>query len=290
LTGLPAATIRSWERLHRVVVPQRDGRDLVYTGSDVKRLQLLAAAVERGHTIQTIARLADVDLELLIAGRASRRATIHAVPPDDEIFKAVLMALSRFDAAGVERELDRLSTALEPRDFVRRVAQFMRRVGDEFAAERLGIAQEHLLSAAIRSQLGGMMKRFRREDAAKRLLFATPPGERHELGLLAAAMLAAAGGFGVVYIGADVPSRQIVDSAARSGVDIVVLGSMYSAAARDLRKHVDYLIDRLPGRVELWVGGVVPSGVDQEISGRAIVRVADFDVFERELVRMGGRF
>jgi methylmalonyl-CoA mutase cobalamin-binding subunit len=179
---------------------------------------------------------------------------------------------------------------LEPRNFVRRVIQFMRRVGDECDAERLGIAQEHLLSAAIRSQLGGMIKLFRREDAAKRLLFATPPGERHELGLLAAAMLAAAGGLGVVYIGADVPSRQIVDSAARGGVDIVVLGSMYSGAARDLRKHVDYLIDRLPGRVELWIGGVVPSGVDRAISGRAIVRVADFDVFERQLVRMGARF
>ena len=84
---------------------------------------------------------------------------------------------------------------------------FLKQVGDEWHANRLNIAQEHLLSGAVRSLLGAMVRLYSKEDVPRRLLFATPSGERHEFGILAAAMLAAAGGLGVVYVGADVPAQ-----------------------------------------------------------------------------------
>ena len=156
----------------------------------------------------------------------------------------------------MERELDRLSLALKPRDLVHRVIfPFLKEVGDEVHAERLNIAQEHLLSGAVRNLLGAMVRMYSKNEVSRRLLFATPSGERHEFGVLAAAMLAAAGGLGVVYLGADLPARLIVDSAARSGVDVVVLGIIYSGSTRELRRQVDYIVDHLPGRLELWVGG-----------------------------------
>ena len=203
----------------------------------------------------------------------------------------LLQALQAFDAAGVERELNRLSLALKPRDLVHRVLfRFLKQVGDEWCANRLNIAQEHLLSGAVRSLLGAMMRLYSKDDVSRRLLFATPSGERHEFGILAAAMLAAAGGLGVVYVGADVPGRLIVDSAARSGVDVVVLGVIYSGSTRELRKQVDYVVDHLPGRLELWVGGPLASDLDRTFPRRQIVRLPDFDALERQLVRIGARF
>ena len=286
LTGLSLDTLRAWERRYRAVTPVRDERGRLYSGADVKRLQLLAAAVALGHAIGRLAELTDAELETMIAVPAGRVARGRRGEAAD--VRTLLDALHAFDAAGVERELDRLSLALKPRDLVHRVIfPFLKEVGDEVHAERLNIAQEHLLSGAVRNLLGAMVRMYSRNEVTRRLLFATPSGERHEFGVLAAAMLAAAGGLGVVYLGADVPARLIVDSAARSGVDVVVLGIIYSGSTRELRRQVDYIVDHLPGRLELWVGGTLTPDLDRPLAGQQIVRLQDFDALERQLVRIG---
>ena len=289
LTGLSLDTLRAWERRYRAVTPVRDERGRLYSGADVKRLQLLAAAVALGHAIGRLAELTDAELETMIAVPAGRVARGRRGEAAD--VRTLLDALHAFDAAGVERELDRLSLALKPRDLVHRVIfPFLKEVGDEVHAERLNIAQEHLLSGAVRNLLGAMVRMYSKNEVSRRLLFATPSGERHEFGVLAAAMLAAAGGLGVVYLGADVPARLIVDSAARSGVDVVVLGIIYSGSTRELRRQVDYIVDHLPGRLELWVGGTLTPDLDRPLAGQQIVRLQDFEALERQLVRIGARF
>lgn len=289
LTGLSADTLRAWERQHQVVTPQRDDRGRVYSGTDVKRLQLLAAAVDRGHSIGRVATLSDAELEAVIAEPVAPRVVDDV--QEDVAFTTVLTALRAFDAAAVERELSRLSLALTPRELVHRVLfRFLKHVGDEWQENRLNIAQEHLLSGAVRNLLGAMVRSYSKEDVPRRLLFATPSGERHEFGILAAAMLAAAGGLGVTYIGADVPARLIVDSAARSGVQVVVLGLIYTDATHELRREIDYVSDHLPGRLELWVGGPLSAELNLTLAGRQIVRLPDFDALEQQLVRIGARF
>jgi MerR family transcriptional regulator, light-induced transcriptional regulator len=286
LTGLSVDTLRTWERRHGVVAPTRDERGRLYSGADVKRLQLLAAAVERGHTIGRLAAMSDAELDAIVSTAMAPAANAVAAWSS----ASLLDALRAFDSPAVERELNRLSQALAPRDFVHGVLfRFLKQVGDEWHANRLTIAQEHLLSGAVRSLLGAMVRLYSKEKVPRRLLFATPSGERHEFGILAAAMLAAAGGLGVVYVGADVPARLIVDSAARSGIDVVVLGVIYSGSPRELRKQVDYIVDHLPARLELWVGGALPE-LHQTRAGREIVRLPDFAALERQLLRIGARF
>ena len=291
LTGLSVETLRDWERQHEVV---RSGRGRLYSGNDVKRLQLLAAAVHRGCKIEDIASLPDGELETIITMPVAPRGEPvepEAAASSGELNATLLAALQAFDGAGVERELLRLSLMMKPRDLVRGVLfRFLRHVGDDWHANKLGIAQEHLLSGAVRSVLGTMIGAYSKENVPKRLLFVTPAGERHEFGILAAAMLAAAGGLGVVYMGADLPARLIVDSAARSGVDVVILGLIYSGSTRAVRAEVEYIADHLPGKVELWVGGQLAFDLDGKNAWRRIVRLEDFDALEQQLVGIGATF
>jgi methylmalonyl-CoA mutase cobalamin-binding subunit/DNA-binding transcriptional MerR regulator len=290
---LSAETLRVWERQYQVVQPVGGARGSLYSGNDVKRLQLLAAAVARGRKIEDIAALPDAELEAIITMPPPRveAAEREAGASGGELNATLLGALQAFDGAGVERELLRLSLMMTPRDLVRGVLfRYLRHVGDDWPANRLGIAQEHLLSGAVRSVLGTMIRVYSKENVPKRLLFVTPAGERHEFGILAAAMLAAAGGLGVVYMGADLPARLIVDAAARSGVDVVVLGLIYSGATRAVRAEVDYIADHLPGKVELWVGGQLAFDLDGKDAGRRIVRLEDFDALEQHLVGIGAKF
>ena len=62
LTGLSAETLRVWERQYQVVQPVGGARGSLYSGNDVKRLQLLAAAGRGPGLIAGIELLWDVIL------------------------------------------------------------------------------------------------------------------------------------------------------------------------------------------------------------------------------------
>src|SRR5215203_817317 len=177
LTGLTVDTLRAWERRHRVVTPTRDERGRVYDDDDVRRLQLVAAAVSRGHAVGRLARLDEAALTALLTtpnpvpgaalpadpSAAPRRARRAAAAEDGPTLSVpigrVLAALRRFDSSEVEREIGRVAATLPPRDLIHAwVLPLMRHTGTEWHAGRLSTAQEHLLSAALRSLFGGIIR------------------------------------------------------------------------------------------------------------------------------------
>ncbi|MEM7027266.1 MAG: MerR family transcriptional regulator [Pseudomonadota bacterium] len=63
ITNIPVDTLRIWERRYSVVVPIRsDNSDRLYQREDINRLTLLKMLVDRGHSIGSIAKLANEDL------------------------------------------------------------------------------------------------------------------------------------------------------------------------------------------------------------------------------------
>ena len=121
-----------------------------------------------------------------------------------------------------------------------------------------------------------------------RLLFATPSGDRHEIGTLGAAMLAAASGLGVAYLGPDLPARDIVESVKPAGAQVLVLGLTTASAATTRERELRIIIRDLPKDVELWTGG---RGAVRHaaIIGRRGLVLCDYDAYQQELVRIGGR-
>ena len=64
LTGIPADTIRMWERRYAVVEPRRgEGRYRLYTRQDIARLALVKRLVDAGNAIGTVAGLSSEQLE-----------------------------------------------------------------------------------------------------------------------------------------------------------------------------------------------------------------------------------
>lgn len=144
------------------------------------------------------------------------------------------------------------------------------------------------MSSAVRHILGSFLRLHARRDAPARLVFATTSGERHEIGALGAAMLAASSGLGVAYLGPDLPARDIVESVEPAGARVLVLGlttiSVGKAKGRDLRA----IVRDLPKHVELWVGGRAADRHAAIIGPRGLV-FPDYDTYQQELVRLGGR-
>ena len=95
-----------------------------------------------------------------------------------------------------------------------------------------------------------------------RLVVATPPHQTHELGALLAAAAAAAEGWDVVYLGADMPIVDILSSARQVSASVVALSIVYPAEHPDLIADLTQLREGLSKQATLIVGGArpVPTG------------------------------
>ncbi len=290
LTGIGIDTLRAWERRHGAITPVRDDRGRMYTEADIARLRLLRGAMNHGHSIGRLAGLSDKALRNLIPAAGSTAAPAPDPSPRTSLDAAALSsALGRFDATGIDQEIARLAVVLRPLELVRDVLMPMLvRVGDEWHKGPGSVAREHLISSTIRNILGSFLRLNARADVPARLLFATPSGDRHEIGTLGAAMLAAAAGLGVAYLGPDLPARDIVDSVKPAGAQVLVLGLTTASAAKARDRELRIIVRDLPKDVELWTGGRGAERHAAIIGDRGLV-LRDYDAYQQELVRIGGR-
>ena len=251
ITGLSVDTLRAWERRYEAVVPTRGDRGRMYSDADVNRLKQLAVLVERGHAIGTVASLGPGELQRLIAGSNPSAPARERIPAAD--LTTLLRALDHYDLAGIEAVLARHAAVLPTRELVFSVMlPLLRELGDRWEAGTLSPAQEHLVSSIVRTALGGLLRSIGTRDGSPRVVFATPAGERHELCLLCAAVLAASDGYGVLYLGPDLPAADIAHAAKTSNARSIVLaattpGVVTRAEAKQLGKALSDM--------DLWIGG-----------------------------------
>lgn len=277
LTGLSPEVIRAWERRYGVVDPVRTaGGTRRYSAAELERLRLVKAAVDAGHRIGQVAKLGTDELV--------QRAAPDAPPPASRM-EPILDALDALDAAEAQRLLALQLSALGPVRFAGDVAApLAREIGVRWADQEIGIPVEHLATGVLRSMLGSALQPTSISLLGPRIVFATPSGERHELGVLMAALTALGSGGNPLYLGADVPVEDLVDAAERSGAAALALG-IVSLPAAETRRTIAELRDRVPDSVEIWLGGAgvadvdLPDGVEylaslEHFAQRVALRVA----------------
>jgi MerR family transcriptional regulator, light-induced transcriptional regulator len=290
LTGIGIDTLRAWERRYGAVTPVRDDRGRMYTEADVTRLRLLNGAVGQGHSIGRLARLSNDQLrDLCAAAGAVAEPAVHPTQGTSLDTATLEAALHTYDAAGIDQEIARLASVLRPLDLLRDVLMpVLVQVGDDWHRGRTRIAQEHLMSSAVRHILGSFLRLHTRRDVPARLLFTTPSGDRHEIGTLGAAMLAASAGLGVAYLGPDLPARDIVESVKPAGAQVLVLGLTMTPAVKATERELRTIVRDIPQGVELWAGGRGAERHASIIRPRGLI-LPDYNSYQQELVRIGGR-
>ncbi len=282
ITGLSLDTLRAWERRYKAVVPERSDRGRQYGPEHVERLLLLNQLVQKGHAIGAIASRSDEELRGLLAQQPSQLVPVPA--PPTEMLASVLAAIENFDTIRASDELSRLAAVLSPRDLVYQVAvPLMREVGIRWHNGTLAIAQEHLVSEMLRTLLGSMMRLFRPSNPAMKMVLATPAGESHEFGILAAAMLASLAGVEPVYLGPNLPAREIADAVRRTSAKVVALSITF--LSETTQDELTALAAAMPEGAELWVGGAGSADLDLSNLGRKTVWIKDLPALENECRR-----
>lgn len=253
LTGLSVDAIRVWERRYQAVVPGRGVRGRVYREEEVARLKKLATLVEDGHAIGTIARLADDQLTRLLDASATARQQDEADPAGAVPLGPITRALARYDLNEIEQTLNRYAVLLPPRELVFKVVlPLLRELGMRWQNGSIRPSHEHMVSAIVRSVLGGLLRTGTRSNVRPAIVLATLPGEPHELGLLCTALLASSSGLGAIYLGASLPEDDIAHAVSVTGARIVVVSSTIAGATSPTAVK---RLARAISRGELWIGG-----------------------------------
>jgi DNA-binding transcriptional MerR regulator/methylmalonyl-CoA mutase cobalamin-binding subunit len=282
-TGLSIDTLRAWERRYGAVVPGRTKRGRIYSDEDIERLELLRRVTELGYSIGQIAKWNNEQLN-----DALSRQEDKTIENPSALVKRLIAALKRYDAKELDTELSRIAILYPTAQFVHQIVlPFMNSVGDNWNSGRITIAQEHLASASLRNLLGSLLRYYLRLNSEPTLLLATPKGELHEFGILAAAILAISGGLNVLYLGRDLPAEEIINTVKQITPKAVVLGWKGANGSEQSLREIKQLSKKLPQKMELWVGGVDSEDLKQELKTTRAIHIPDFKVLEQHLKRVG---
>lgn len=276
--GISADAIRVWERrFGRPAAIRLPSGHRRYPPEEVRWLRRISYAIAMGHRAAEVIPLSDPDLDRLLS--------VDATPPEDRAAVEEILAFVRaFDVVGLRERLRREWGSLGPIPFlVRRVFRSLAAVGRRWAEGRLSVRHEHFLSAVVEDFL-----RARRLEAEEPngpvMLFATLPGERHQLGLQAAALVAKRAGARARVLGPDTPAEEILAAAEEAGAVAVCLSVSLATGSAATDRRIVALRRALSPETALIVGG---AGARRSRRGRRHVEYReDLVDFERRIVEL----
>ena len=262
LTGLPVATLRAWERRYRIVEPGRsDGGYRVYGDRDLELLRAMKALVAAGWSPRLAA-------DHLLAVSSS---VDGGTPPAAPVVRPGAIGLEALCTAGMDQDVEAAESALDATlalggidtavdDWLMPALQLL---GSGWQDGRVDVAGEHLVSAVVERRLGAALDAAGRAAGAPRVLVGLAHGSRHELGILAFAVVLRRAGLDVAYLGADVPPESWV-AATRNRAEAVVMAAPMRSDVESVRETVAALAAGCP-KTPVYVGG----SAQDEVGGGA---------------------
>jgi MerR family transcriptional regulator, light-induced transcriptional regulator len=240
-TGVAADTLRKWEQRYSILQPMRTaGGQRRYSERDVARVEWLRARLDEGYRIgEAASLLGTVEVEPARSARDHLKSILHALDEGDTGEIGIRLDQA-FALLGVD---ETLSAVLQP---------LLEEVGERWERGELSVAEEHLVSEAVRSRLGHLLA-----DSGGGVhglaVLACAPGERHELGLMMAALALRRDGWKIVYLGADTPLADAFDLAAKLSAAVLGLSLAMDERGSTLEKELRKA--KPPAGLRLVVGG-----------------------------------
>jgi len=269
MTGLSVHVIRAWEKRYHVVEPDRtDTNRRLYSEEDIEKLRLLNDASHLGHNIGSIASLSSAELKSLLSNEKSIapqiKTNVKLSGPDiniEELLAECVETIKDYDAKKLESILLNASARLTQPVLIEEVViPLVYKIGDMWHNGEIRVANEHLASSVIRSFLFNLLESYTINESAPVLISATPRGQEHELGALIAAVVAAASGWKVVYLGSNLPAEEIGAVASYLNAKVVAVSMVYPSDDPVLPKELRKLKQVLISDVSIIAGGRAANG------------------------------
>jgi DNA-binding transcriptional MerR regulator len=258
MTGVPAVTLRMWERRYGVVRPQRSpGNYRLYSDRDIALLRWLKHEVDGGTPI----RQAAADLQLQLAGGDSPPALpslrSHRGPPPrvDSLVRGLFDSLVAADEQRARGILRQASTRYDLDTLCLRIlTPCLVEIGEAWHRGEIRVAQEHFASGFLRAHLLSLYQAYPLRRGTPRAFVGCAPSEQHEIGALMVALFLRRTGFRVDYLGANLDTADLVDYTRSQRPALIALSAATEGPALALERTAAGLA-RLRPRPLMGFGG-----------------------------------
>lgn len=229
--GVSPELLRAWETRYGLVAPERTQGGLrLYSVADERRIRLMREQIAAGHSAAEAARLAK---------RGDSTPPTAAAANAEELTAELGSAFEALDEPAAQTALDQTFASFALQEALAEVVlPFLRGVGERWASAEITVAQEHFASNVI----GGRLRTLARgwgEGVGPLAVLACPPGEQHELGLLAFGLALRERGWRITYLGAETPLGDVARALDELAPAILVLAAVtperFLGAVDDIR-------------------------------------------------------
>lgn len=196
-TGVSPELLRAWEQRYGLLLPSRSaGGFRLYSEADEARVLRTKELIAGG----------------IAAAEAARRALVAEpsggpteAPLVEDLASRLASSLEGYDEERANEVFDDLLASVSVESALQDVVlPYLAKLGDRWARGDASVGQEHFASNLIRGRLLGLARGWGAGRGPSAVL-ACPPGEEHELGLIAFGILIARRGWRITYLGANTP-------------------------------------------------------------------------------------
>ena len=244
-TGVDPTLLRAWEKRYGVPAADRtSGGQRRYPGREVERVKAMKRLIDGGFRAAEAARTVTASLPL------DRTDDVGLQHSKDDLADLLVSG-----DPGAMRILDRLVQDQPQEDVIEDlIAPIMREVGDRWASGAIGVAEEHAATWLVASWIGAQLRSMPPPMRPQLIVTATPPGERHDLGVTMLGIFLRRQGLPVLHLGSDLPAYEIAAKCAAASASVVVLGVLTPGLDRQLEETIAAISEAAPGTA-IGVGG-----------------------------------
>jgi MerR family transcriptional regulator, light-induced transcriptional regulator len=276
-TGVPADTIRAWERRYQFPAPCRtESNQRLYSERDVAVVCWLRDQTRAGMTISHAVTLyrallteSGMDTETPVVHRQTEHGAVQPgstheptrphqlqtngapaamqkqATPRHSYFHTCLeliSALSSYDGRTADSILDELIAVASAETVCHEVLQpALAEIGRRWETGALCTSAEHFASAYVQRKIHALFNVSRPETGKGPILAACVEGEAHELGLLFVSLFLSRSGFEVIYLGGDLPAADLVMAVNHLRPPLVLLSASTHEVIPSLERTVRVL-------------------------------------------------
>lgn len=257
LAGIPPETLRIWERRYKMLSPTRtEGGHRLYSERDVEILRSAKRLVDSGMRIGTVAAMPTEQILAAAARLPTAPPPASLLDGNQQLIDEILDAVRALDSQRVSALLDRPRLLTDGLEVVTSLYfPLLRQVGELWHKGELSVAEEHFIEKLVTARLHAILQSTAMPTSGRLALCACPPDERHEAGLLAAALALKSNGYAIALLGGDLPVADLIDAANRLAPALLVLAVSNDLSA-SARTELPRALEQAPlADIPLVIGG-----------------------------------
>jgi DNA-binding transcriptional MerR regulator len=207
LSGIKAHTIRIWEQRYNFIKPKRTDTNIRYYSNDeLKTILNISLLNKYGYKVSLIDKMSTFEIQnniLLLTNNEAQQ---------EKIINDLINYMIELNVEAFENVLDKYIGIHKIDKTINTIIfSFLEKIGLLWQTNHINPGQEHLVTNIIRQKIIiGIEKTEVIQKLNKSALLFLPEGEHHEICLLYTHFLLKSKGFSVLYLGANVPLKDVV--------------------------------------------------------------------------------